>query len=533
MIFTEAVTGLFLLIKLVLNDLTSELIKGIMKKPVLGILSGLLLVSAINCKTDPQPKRVLTLGIRHESNTFSTIPTTINEFIVQRGADVLKDQKWAELFTKAGIEIIPTLHAYAWPGGVVEHKAFESFMTEILGSIKKAGHLDGIYMDMHGALHAEGYDDAQVTLIREIRKLTGNDVLISGSFDLHGNLSSDFVNEIDMITCYRTAPHRDAEETRVRAARMLVDAMSNNWKPHIEYFEIPILVPGEKSITEVEPLKSVYDQLTNVTETEGLIDASIFAGYCWADLPRSAMRVFVVAKDKKFSKAARNKAADLAQQIWDRREKMILDVPSGTADDMISKSEVYSGKTVFISDSGDNTTAGAPGDNTQVLEALLSHGVKNSLVAGIVDKEALNECIRAGSGNLVRLSLGGRQDTVFGKPIQINARVLFLSPDSIMATERGVAVVETDGVKTAILKTRRSFTELRDFREAGLDPLDYKIVVVKLGYLFPELRDIAPVHLMALTSGFCNLDMQTLPFRNVRRPSYPLDPDMIWTPATN
>lgn len=495
------------------------------------LVFGLFLFLAFLCKAEHKQKRVLTLGIRHESNTFSTLLTKESDFKILRGSDVLKDQLWADVFKKADIELIPTLHAYAWPGGTVACSAFEKFRKEILDSIKNAGKLDGIYMDMHGALHVEGYADAQATLLQDIRNLAGKDVLICGSFDLHGNLSPDFVKNMDMITAYRTAPHRDGAETRARAAQMLADALQQGWKPYIGSVEIPILVPGEKSITEVEPLHSIYAQIPDVVKTEGLIDASIFAGYCWADLPRSAMRVFVVAKDKKYSEKAKNEAIRLAQQIWDRREQLKLDVPSGSIDEMILKSKEYKGKTVFISDSGDNTTAGAPGDNVQVLEALLKHKAQNALMAGVVDQEALKKCIDAGSGKIIELKLGGKVDSVFGKPLKINAKVLFISPDSLMNTSRGAAVIETEGVKTVILKARRSFVEVKDFKEVGLNTLDFKIVVVKLGYLYPELRDIAPVHLIALTSGFCNLDMRTLPFKNVHRPCFPLDKDMVWTPA--
>lgn len=502
-----------------------------MKRLITYLLSGLFLFSAFLCKAEQKHKRVLTLGIRHESNTFSTLLTKESDFKVLRGADVLKDELWADVFKNANIELVPTLHAYAWPGGVVERSAFDNFMNEILADIKRAGHLDGIYMDMHGALHVDGYEDAQATLLQKIRDEAGKDILIAGSFDLHGNLSPDFVKNIDLITAYRTAPHRDGAETKARAAQMLTDALKYGWKPHIEYVVIPILAPGEKSITEVEPLHSIYAQIPDVAKKEGLIDASIFAGYCWADLPRSAMRVFVVAKDKKYSHEARSEAIRLAQQIWNSRDKLKLDVPSGSIDEMIVKSEQYPDKTVFISDSGDNTTAGAPGDNTQVLEALLRHEIKNVLVAGIVDPEALKQCIHAGVGSDISLNLGGKVDYVFGKPLEIKAKVLFLSPDSVMNTNRGAAVIETDGVKMVILNARRSFVEINDFKEVGLNPLDFRIVVVKLGYLYPELRDIAPVHLMALTTGFCNLDMRTLPFKHVHRPSYPLNPDMVWNPT--
>ncbi|MGV8093961.1 MAG: M81 family metallopeptidase [Mangrovibacterium sp.] len=501
-----------------------------MKRLITYLITGLFLLPTYSCQAEQKQKRVLTLGIRHESNTFSTLLTKESDFRVLRGADVLKDELWAGVFKNANIELIPTLHAYAWPGGVVAHTAFEYFMNEILESISSAGHLDGIYMDMHGALHAEGYEDAQATLIQKIRELVGKDVLISGSFDLHGNLSPDFVKHIDLLTAYRTAPHRDGAETKARAAQMLTDALTYGWKPHIEYVVIPILVPGEKSITEVEPLHSIYARIPDVAKKEGLLDASIFAGYCWADLPRSAMRVFVVTRDKKYSREARIEAVRLAQQIWDSREQLKLDVPSGSIDEMILQSDQYPDKTVFISDSGDNTTAGAPGDNTQVLEALLRHKTKQALMAGIVDQEALKTCIDAGVGKKLRLSLGGKVDYVFGKPLEIEAKVLYCSPDSVMNTNRGAVVIETEGVKTVILKSRRSFVEVNDFKEVGLNPLDFKIVVVKLGYLHPELRDLAPVHFMALTSGFCNLDMRTLPFKNVHRPSYPLDLDMVWEP---
>ena len=499
------------------------------------ILTSLILLALVltlgSCRKDSSPKswKVLTLGIRNESNTFSTLPTKESDFTVLRGEEALKRQLWAEEGKKRNIEFIPTVHAYAWPGGVVEKAAFDKYKAEILDGIRLAGKLDGIYMDMHGAMHVDGYEDAQATLIKEIRDIAGKEVLISSSFDLHGNLSTEFLQHINLLTGFRTAPHRDGAETKARAITMLAEALEKKLNPHIECVTIPILVPGEMSITEVEPLHSIYARIPSVAEKEGLMDASIFAGYCWADLPRSAMRVFVVAKDKKYAAEAKAEAQNLAKQIWEQREELTLDVPSGSIGEMIEKSREYD-ETVFISDSGDNTTAGAPGDNPQVLEALLRHKASNALMAGIVDAEALNACIQAGVNGSVALNLGGKVDYIFGKPTSIKGKVLYLSPDSVMNTNRGAGVIDVEGIKVVLLKARRSFVTVKDFEEVGLRPLDFKIVVVKLGYLYPELRDIAPVHLMALTSGFCNLDMRTLPFKRVNRPSYPLDYDMAWNP---
>lgn len=498
-----------------------------MKKLSIFYLASLLLI-CLSCVPGNKKYRILTCGIRHESNTFSTLRTTEADFKILRGEEALKGEAWADTLRHENAELIPTLHAYAWPGGVVERSIFEKLKKEILDGIRQAGHLDGIYMDMHGALHVEGYEDAQASFIREIRAIVGDEVVISGSFDAHGNLSPEFIKHLNLVTAYRTVPHRDGEETRVRAVTMLMQTLKEELKPHVECVTIPILVPGEKSITEVEPLHSIYAQLPRIATREGLMDASILAGYAWADLPRSAMRVIVVANDKKYAPEARKEACRLAQQVWDNRRRLELDVPSGSIDEMISEAEKQVGKTVFISDSGDNTTAGAPGDNPQVLKALLDRKITNAIVAGLVDPEALAQCVKAGIGKTIPLTLGGKKDTTFGTPLTVSGRIGFISPDSILSTPRGAAVVDVQGIQVVLLKSRRSFTEVKDFQEIQTDPLAFRIVVVKLGYLYPELRDIAPIHLMALTSGFCNLDMTTLPFKHVNRPAYPLDKDMSW-----
>ena len=494
------------------------------------IISLAAAVAMVSCSSQDK-LTILTCGIRHESNTFSTITTGPGDFEVLRGEEVLAaGQPWCRYLQEEGIKVIPTLHAYAWPGGTVTKEAYDSFKSEILERIRKAGKIDGIYMDMHGALHVQGMDDAQVDLIKAIRDIVGEDVAISASFDLHGNVSDGFASELDFLTAYRTAPHRDGAETKLRAVKNLVRILREDLHPEIARVEIPILVPGEKSITEVEPLNSIYSRLPEIENTEGIMDASVFVGYAWADLPRSAMRVFVVAEDSLHAGLAEELAAGLAEDIWNVREKMVLDVESGDIGSMLEKAYSMPQKTVFISDSGDNTTAGAPGDNPQVIQAMVESGCKNALFAGLVDPEAFKACLDAGKGAELTLALGGKKDNVFGKPFVTKVKVLDFSDEKTFQEGRGIVLVEAGDVQIALLDRRNSFTTVQQFKDIHLDPLSFKVVVVKLGYLYPELRDIAPAHLMALTSGFCNLDMTSLPFSNVRRPSYPLDPDMDFHP---
>lgn len=430
------------------------------------------------------------------------------------------------------LEIIFTLFARTGPYGMVSKEAYESFRDEILEGARKAGTVDGVMLQMHGALHVEGYEDAQVDFLRSLREIVGEDVIISASFDLHGNISVDFVRELDILTAYRTAPHVDGQVTVERAMKLLVNAIEKNQQPVIAHINIPVLIPGEKGITSVEPLKSLYGELPEISMRKGLLDASIFVGMPWTDVWRAGMSVQVVAENPEYLSLAQQEAIELASQIWSKRKKLQFDVPTDDIDGAIQTAIQAPESTVFITDSGDNTTAGAAGDGTLVLEKLLEHQVKDAVLAGIYDPAVIAACEKAGMGGEIQMEVGGKLDTVFCKPLKINGIVKFLTEKIVQDdTDRRPAVVELDGILLVLLNQRRSFVSPEDFEEVGIDPLAHKIVVVKLGYLFQELRDIAPRTIMALTPGFANQVIESLPYQHVRRPIYPLDPDMEWEPS--
>ncbi len=483
------------------------------------------------CNTNgPEAIHILTGGIRHESNTFIPIHTTRDNFTVETGEEILRDKPWAGYLQKENVVIIPTLHAYASPFGVVEKKTYENFRDQVLEGVRKNPGIDGIFLDMHGALHVEGYEDAQVDLIRSIRKLAGNEVIISGSFDLHGNISEEFVRGLDILTAYRTAPHVDGAETRVRAVTLLLQAIRKDLDPATVHINVPIIIPGEKGITSVEPLKGLYEKLPAISRQQGILDASIFVGMPWTDVPRAGMSVQVVASDSNELSAAEEQAIRLARELWEKRDELQFDVPVDSIDEAIETAMEAPESTVFITDSGDNTTAGAAGDGTLVLERLLVHDVPDAVLAGIVDPEAVKACEKAGPGAEITLKVGGKIDTIFSKPLEISGKVLAIKGDEDQDPDRKQAIVQVDGVNLVLLSERRSFTSPEHFKQVGIDPLQHKIVVVKLGYLFQGLREIAPRTIMALTPGFAYQVVENLPYRNIRRPIYPLDPDMEWQP---
>jgi microcystin degradation protein MlrC len=490
-----------------------------------------LIISLFSCGQSKKSHfRILTGGIRHESNTFCSILTEEQDFSIKRGQHAIVNKEWAKVLKEANVEIIPTIHASAQPFGVVRKEVYEIFRDEILEGARAAGSVDGVFLDMHGALHAEGYPDAQLDLITRLREILG-EVVIAASFDLHGNISADFANHLDILTAYRTAPHVDGEETRVRAVKLLLETLNKAYNPNTIHINIPILIPGEKGITAVEPLKSLYQQIEIISNKPGILDASIFCGMPWTDVPRAGMSAQVVAQDPKYIKTAEEELAKLAMKIWDSRKDLKFDVPAMGIDAAIDSARSRPESTVFITDSGDNITAGAAGDMTLVLDRLLAHQVEDAVFAGVVDPEAVEICERAGIGADIDLKIGGKLDNVFGKPYDIKGKIHYLSPDSERSTDKRAAIVKVDNVRVVLLYNRRSFISPDDFTDIGINPLSHKIVVTKLGYLFAELREIAPYTIMALTPGFANQEVEHLDYQYVTRPIYPLDIDMTWNLA--
>jgi microcystin degradation protein MlrC len=503
--------------------------------------AGLLLTFLLPSTAVPNTIRVVAAGLRHESNTFCPVRTEERDFNLRRGDAVTRDEKWAEFLQNAGVEIIPTLRADALAYGPVARPTYEKLRDEIVEGVRRAGHVDGIYLDLHGAMVVDGYEDAQADFVRSIRKIVGTQTLIAASFDLHGNPSDALIAGLNIATAYRTAPHVDAIDTRVRAVELLLRAIKRRLTPKTVLIRVPILIPGEKGITAQEPLRSLYAQLPAISQKDGLLDASVFVGMALSDVPQASMSVTVVASGPKGKEAAKREAKQLANLLWKRRTELQFDVPTNEIDHAIESAKAAPEKTVFISDSGDNTTGGAAGDTTIVLERVLAHQVHDAVVAGIVDPAAVKDCQRAGVGAKIHLVVGGKVDTVSGKPLAIDGTVAYLSPPGqnlmylyapgLRRPAGQACVVDVEGVLVVFLNVRRSFTSPEDFRQVGIQPLHHKIVVVKLGYLFQALRDIAPRTIMALTPGFANLQLEKLPYKNLPRPIYPLDPNMQWQPG--
>jgi microcystin degradation protein MlrC len=464
--------------------------------------------------------RIAIGGIHTESCTFSPLPTRLTDFTLRRGDTLLGAYPYLKKFEA---EYIPTLYARAMPGGSVEEGAYAALKGEFLDRLRAALPLDGLFLDMHGAMHVSGMDDAEGDWITAAREIVGEKCLISGSFDLHGNVTQREAGALDMLTAFRTAPHIDYEETRERALTMLMNSLTSGVRPHTLRIRVPVVLPGEKTSTEWEPGMSLY---ANLDETEpGVLDKSIFVGYVWADEPRSTATILISGTDDAAMRRAGNA---IAQRYWDARAEFAFGVPTGSIDECIDWALAASESPVLISDSGDNPTAGGAGDTPVFLRHLIARNVPDAVVSCIGDAPATEACYIAGVGAEVGLSLGGKLDPVASKPLAVTGKVVFLldTPDP---SERQ-AVVQIGGVQVIISQRRRPFHTVPDYQRVGIEPTQHKMVVNKIGYLSPELKAIAAKAFLALSGGAVDQAIERLPFERITRPVYPLDPDMEWSP---
>lgn len=467
--------------------------------------------------------RIAVAGLHTECSTYNPVLAREADFRVLRGPSMLKDQ-YFDFLTHFPAEFVTILHARAIAGGAVERATYDRWKAEIIDGLKAAGKLDGVYLAMHGAMFVEGLFDAEGDFISAVRAAVGPDVLISASYDLHGNISQTIIDGLDMFSTYRTAPHIDVPDTMRRAVTMLVRALKTGVRPLLGWVPVPVLLPGERTSTQDEPARSFYTQIHEVEEPTGIWDASFQVGYVWADEPRSTACAVVTGTDRT---ALEKAALHLAQNYWDIREGFVFGMPTGSIEECVEQAIASPTHPVVLAESGDNPTGGGVGDRAEVLAALMARNAQGVIFAGIADKVATDAAYAAGVGATAQLHIGASLDPA-STPVDTSAEVLFLlETDEPRLRE---AVVRIGGIDLVLTARRRPFHNIVDFKRLGLDPHSARIIAVKSGYLSPELGPIANPGIMALSPGVVDQFVERTERKHTPRPSYPFDRDFSFAP---
>lgn len=456
--------------------------------------------------------KIICASYQCESNSKAKLAPSKADFEYFCGNDIFKKLVVKDIFEKEGFEVIPSIYAVALPSATMKKDIYFYYAEQILETVRKNPDADGVYIFFHGSMEVEEIGSGELYILKEIRKIVSPDCVISMTMDAHANIT-DELGQYANITCgFKTVPHTDQAESQVRAANALVKALKTGIKPHLYVQRVPFLLKNDTLLTREEPLKTLIEQTLELEKQDGIFSANLFLGHCWIDAKNTSASTVVCAEDIVLAEKV---AKDLANKLWATRDmykfKIEAEEPEICIDRAISGTE----NRIFITDSGDNTTAGAEGESTEILEIFLKKETsKKVCVAGITDADIVEAFINTPVGETVYIEKFGKNAIV-----KSHGNILGWGKELI-----GNSLCVSFGNIDAVFTEKRSaFIEKRNFDEANVDMLGYGIVVVKLGYLFQELKPYADRELFALSDGASCVELKKLNLKNIIRPMYPLD----------
>ena len=493
----------------------------------------------------------IALGVlSHEANTFSPRATTWADFEgrrLRRGAEMLRDLAglnveeagaMSVLEVEPDCEVIPLLAARALSGGPLVSAVWRELLDELLARLEAAQPLDGLLLVLHGAMMAEDEPDATGQLLQAARQKLGPALPIVGTLDLHANVTERMVRQATALVGYHTTPHIDQYETGQAAARLLLSAIRGQIAPTMALVRLPMLLPAENARHTDGPLAEVLNMIL-VAEKEGaILHGSIYPVQPWLDIADVASSVLMVTNGD--VEEARRRAGEVAREFWARRGAFLPElVPP---DEAVRRALSREGGTVLFCDSADSPTSGSTGDSTVILQALLyAAPLPATALLNIVDAPAVAQALAAGVGAEVTVRVGGTLAPSFYMPLTFKGYVKTIS-DGVFRFKgpgmRGVVqrmgrtvVLTQGGIHLVVMERPVSQWDPQLYRSLGEEPTDARIVQVKSPAAFrAAYGPLADEILIIRSPGISTPQFDSLPWRNLRRPTYPLDPQTSYQP---
>ncbi len=494
-------------------------------------------------------------GIQHETNTFAPTLATIDDFVRDSncGADLDGGSVVFERFRGTGtihggyiaaaeaegFELVPLLCAKAQPSGVVGQGCFDEMLGRFLDRLKDALPVDGVLLDLHGAMVTERHDDAEGALIAAVREVTGDELPIVVTLDLHANITERMARLSNVIIGFDTYPHVDMQERGTEAARLLARIVRGEVKPVQQYRQLPLLTMPPMQCTLREPMQSLMRRVHALEQEPGVLTATVSMGFPFADIPDAGVSVLVTT-DNDAALVAR-KADELAKLVWSLKDD--LQPQLTTIERVIDSVRAHPDRgPVIFADGSDNPGGGAPCDGTVALAALIEAGLSGAVVGVLYDPETASQAHAAGVGSTIRVRLGGKTDDRHGAPVEADAEVRHLCDGRF--TYRGpmmqgvedclgpTATLVIGGVDVVVSSVRRQCLDAEMLRVAGIDPTSRRLIVVKSAVHFrADFGPMAAAIFDGDTPGVHRPDFSGFDYRKLRHPIYPLDPDTTWQPA--
>lgn len=489
--------------------------------------------------------RILIAECIHEICSFNPVPTRYEDFAIQRGTALFEYHR--SLGSEVGgalkvfdgepnLTVVPTFGARGiTSGGTIAQADFERLARELLDAVRDAGPVDGAYFALHGAMASTSEDDPEGYFLQEARKILGEQIPIVASFDLHGILTDRMLRHTDAVVVYHTYPHVDFFETGQRAAHLLLRLLRKEIRPVTARVAIPALVRGDELITATGVFGKIVGQALQIEHGAHGLSAGMFIGNPFTDVPDLCCDSVVVTDGD--PARAKREALRLATEFWEQRHRMQARLTSLEESVRIANANMQG--TVILMDPADATSSGASGDSNAILRELLRADYRGRALAPIVDAGAVGAAVRAGVGATVRLQVGGSLDAKRFQPLAIDAVVRMISDGRFRSESFGqtwfagtTAVVQVGNITLVITSRPVHLYDRSLFLAHGLDPRQFDLVVVKSPHCQPHMYADWCARLINVDApGSTSANLPTLGHSRCRRPIFPLDASVTWTPA--
>ncbi|MFO1116917.1 MAG: M81 family metallopeptidase [Beijerinckiaceae bacterium] len=470
--------------------------------------------------------RIFAAILGTETNTFAPLPTGLAEFekIEPKPGGPPDEMKHAfsqiiraarERGQRDGHEVICGRGGFATPGGTTTRRAYETLRDNLLADLKAALPVDIVTLGLHGAMIADGYDDAEGDLLASVRGIVGKDVVIGAELDPHGHLTKQKVDSADVLVFFKEYPHTDIYERAVEVVDLSIATAQKRIRPVMSVFD-----PRMISVfhTSREPTRSFVDRMSALEGRDGVLSVSLVHGFPWGDCPEFGTKVLVVTDDRKTDGDAL--AERLGREVIAMRDHTLADYMN--VDQAIDAALSTPG-CVVIADSADNPGGGAAGDSTFMLRRLIERGVGNVALGPLWDPGAVAHCFAAGEGARLPLRIGGKTSPASGDPLDVEAIVLKCVRDARMINVfgRGPQAISLMGDSAAVrvggidivINTDRNQAMGDLFTPLGVDWRAKKIVDVKSSqHFYAAYAPSAAKVLYVQTPGSMTMDWNALPY---------------------
>ena len=494
-------------------------------------------------------RRVLCAVMAHETNTFSKDPTDLAAFKRRDfylGNQIPEARRGTrsnfgasfEAADKFGWQLIHPINASANPSGTVTRDAFEYLVGQILDAVDQAGGIDAALLHLHGAMVADGFEDAEGELLRRLRAKVGPKVPIAVTLDLHGNITPLMAEAANALIAFKTYPHIDQYERAWQGAEILERTMNGEIEPRVVLARRAMLTGLDMGRTQSGPMKELVDRGTALEEKGELLSVSVFAGFPHSDIADVGPSVAVAYDAKAAGQGAQASAVaeEFMDYCWETRDFAALTFLTPEQAAKKAKAEEQGAtRPLVIADYTDNPGGGGYGDTTALLKAMVDADLQNAAFHAICDPQAIADGIKAGVGNTATITLGGKWDpTKGGGPLTLTGKVRVINDGEVWAhgpmgggvrREYGLSMVfRVGGIDIVFITNNGQALDLAQYTALGIDPTRKATVAVKSMHHFRAAFQPISREVVVVDSGsLCSESFETFEFKNIRRPIWPLD----------